>query len=191
MRAAPWSTASKSPCAGRGRAPRAVLPGAVLPGARCQQTASPREVRAGPACCRCDLRRLLSSHRRGPSQRRRGPYTTARLGPRHGSSSPYSCSITAVTAITEICPYPPPILALHRGREQARACRTDEERVPQKVVIAVTAVTVYRRKRDSGSVFAPIRKGWVGSLVWVCRALLTEGSLHPELSTLNRRRTIL
>ena len=28
--------------------------------------------------------------------------------PRHGSSSPYSFSITAVTAITKICPSPPP-----------------------------------------------------------------------------------
>jgi hypothetical protein len=32
-----------------------------------------------------------------------------------------ACS-TAVTAITSICPYPPPFLALHRATERARAC---------------------------------------------------------------------
>jgi hypothetical protein len=34
----------------------------------------------------------------------------------------FRASITAVTAITSICPYPPPFFALHRATERARAC---------------------------------------------------------------------
>ena len=39
----------------------------------------------------------------------------------------------------------------------------NKERVSLKVVIAVITVMVLYRKCDSGSVFAPIRKGWVFS----------------------------
>jgi hypothetical protein len=106
------------------------------------------------------------------------------LDPRHGSSSPYSSSITIVTAITKICPYPPPNPLYAQGENKLVRVETDKERVPQKVVIAVM---VYPRKRDSDWVFTPMLKGWVGSSVWVCRALLTEASLHPQVSTLNRR----
>jgi len=48
-----------------------------------------------------------------------------------------------------------------QGENQHARVATDEERAPQKAVIAVITVTVfYRRERNAGSVFVPIRKGW-------------------------------
>jgi len=66
---------------------------------------------------------------------RYGRRPTERLDPAGRSRSPagFRASITAVTAITEICPYPLLQFPLYtEGGKQVRACSTNKERAPPK-----------------------------------------------------------